>query len=44
VAPSVKKFILLEGGNQLADYCLVAIIGIVLFVLIILDLIDELKR
>jgi len=28
----------------LVDYCLVAIIGIALFVLVILDLIDELKR
>jgi len=39
-----KIFILLEGGDQLVDYCLVAIIGIALFVLTILDLIDELKR
>ena len=28
----------------LVDYCLVAVIGIALFVLAILDLIDELKR
>ena len=28
----------------MVDYCLVAIIGIALFVLVILDLIDELKR
>ena len=29
---------------HLVDYCLVAVIGFVLFVLTIVDLVDELKR